>query len=425
MSLTERSILVADTSFSGQAAAEWCARLSAIAPSYWPAAAPKFDPVSAQWLLGRMESKTTGRVRAASVLLIVDDHTTASFVDRFMQGMMANSLGGVCLSPAHRKWQDIQQDGVLFEPQDAPEGKIAAMLYAISERQTAVDLLSTELELANRCQEGVRLEIERLHEELNLAASLQREFTSAPLPEAEGLGFSVLFRPVNFVSGDVYAVRQLDAEHLGFLVADAVGHGVPAALLTMVLTNCLSSMHSGPGTRSLASGAAHSPAEVLRRLNVRLFEAQGEQARFATAVYGTINTRTRAVRLAGAGHPLPLVVCRHRATSIETNGPLLGVFDDADFDEAEFTLEDGQSLLVYTDGLEASLEPPTQERTAPRGSHIQQLLETVRNTEAGASLPARLSGLIDHQFGSLHQQDDVTVLAITALARAAAARRAA
>lgn len=423
MNSGHRTILIADTSFTGSPARSWQSRLAPLAGAFWPSErTPKLETVSAQWLLGRLEAKPPERLQSCAVLLIVDETASPAFVDRFMQGLMSTTLAGVVLIKSHESWRSTQQDGVLFESLEAPETKIAALLYALSERQAAVNLLATEVELANRCQEGVRLEMERLHEELNLAASIQREFTSAPLPEADGLNFSVLFRPVNFVSGDVYAVRPLDAEHLGFLVADAVGHGVPAALLTMVLANSLTPIDHSSSDFTLTTGStpALSPAEVLRRLNNRLCEVQGEQARFATAVYGVINTRTRVVRLAGAGHPHPIVVNPRHDRSIETMGPLLGVFPDAEFDEVSFVLDSGETLLIYTDGLESSLEPADRSTGAVVRAHIDGMVNAVRCAEVGSSLPSRLTGLIDGHLGSLHQMDDVTVLAICAVEQAAA-----
>jgi len=435
MSVVERTILIADTSLGGSGAKAWHQRLQACAAVFWPASrTPKFETVAAQWLLKQLESGAD--VRPAAVLLVVDPTASATFVDRFMQAMMSNSLAGVALVKDHEAWRAQQQDGVLFEPPDAPEVKVAALLYALSERQSAVHMLATEVALAHRCQEGVRLEMERLHEELNLAASIQREFTSAPLPEIDGLDFSVLFRPVNFVSGDVYAVRPLDDEHLGFLVADAVGHGVPAALLTMVLANALAGINgptikaaadapSDPPLARLGAAAALSPAEVLRRLNARLCEVQGDHARFATAVYGVINQRTRAVRIAGAGHPYPIVVGRHASTTIQTEGPLLGVFPDAVFDEAAFTLRAGESLLLYTDGLEAAFMESARDDANPAHRHMDGLLNAVRDRAGTSSLASRLTGLIDNQLGSLHQADDVTVLAIEAPTAAGELRNAA
>ena len=80
---------------------------------------------------------------------------------------------------------------------------------------------------------------DKLDEELRLAARIQCEFLPQEFPTMAGVGFDVLYRPAGYVSGDTYDVQQIDDRLVAFYVADAVGHGVPAALLTM-LNSCAS-----------------------------------------------------------------------------------------------------------------------------------------------------------------------------------------
>jgi serine phosphatase RsbU (regulator of sigma subunit) len=257
--------------------------------------------------------------------------------------------------------------------------------------------------------------MDRIHEELHLAAAIQREFTSAPLPKVAGLEFGVLFRPVNFVSGDIYNVRPLGEGCAAFFLADAVGHGVPAALLTMVLTSSLTTTeHDGGRVRIL------EPREVLQRLNTRLCQSCLGSGRFATALYGVIDGATRRVRVAGAGHPWPMLISQSSSTQLRAEGPLLGVFSDAEFTQAEVTLEAGQTLLLYTDGFEAIFPPhakPTSIAEIESGER-RDCLDTLSRllvTPAGRDLSStirQIEHLLDEQSGSLHQADDITALAI-------------
>ena len=144
-------------------------------------------------------------------------------------------------------------------------------------------------------------------------------------------------------------MRGVSPSRVAFFVADAVGHGVPAALLARVLTSSLLSAAAASGT---AEG--HSPARVLARLNERLCASCLGTGRFATAVYGVIDAETRKVTVAGAGHPLPILLSGGDSSEIETAGPLLGVFDDAEFDQREVSLADDDMLMLYTDGLDAA-----------------------------------------------------------------------
>jgi hypothetical protein len=80
---------------------------------------------------------------------------------------------------------------------------------------------------------------QRYMDQLRLASQVQRGFLPGALPELPGLRFDVLFRPVDYVSGDIYDVHRLDEEHVAIAVADASGHGIPAALLTVYIKRAL------------------------------------------------------------------------------------------------------------------------------------------------------------------------------------------
>ena len=314
----------------------------------------------------------------------------------------------------------------LIEESDIEPATLAAELATLAQRQVTVEALARELSLAQSTQAGLRGEMDRIHEELQLAASVQRDFMPRHLPEDAGLEFGVLFRPAGYVSGDVYDVRVLDERRVAFFVADAVGHGVPAALLTMVISRAL--MRHGPEDAELL----HKPAEALARLNTELCAHPSDRHRFATAVYGIIDTRTHELTLAGAGHPPPLVIGRDGVTAVETDGPLLGVFEGAPFSEARRVVEPGETLLIHTDGFElafpaegatgSGLRRPTRNYL----THFEAFMPGTGGADAPPGLALNdalldLAARIDGQAGSLHQADDVTALALRINARAAEA----
>ena len=103
-------------------------------------------------------------------------------------------------------------------------------------------------------------------------------------------------------------------------------------------------------------GIPIAPAEVLSRLNDRMCESQQGSGRFATALYAIFDTRTRMLTLAGAGHPSPILLAGSERRALETDGPLLGVFGESAFTQVEVQLNPGDTLLMYTDGLDMALE---------------------------------------------------------------------
>ncbi len=354
-------------------------------------------------------------------------------VDRCLEGLCDMGLPVVMIAEDSQRWIAYEHRGVMVFPLEVTGSVLAPMLYALSTRQQFVSGLMREVAIMQRCQAGVRSEVERMHEELHLAAGVQHEFTASPLPTIDGLKVNVLYRPVNAVSGDIYNIRQVDDETIAFFVADAVGHGVPAALLTMILTN---SLITADVLRVDGRGVPVrlSPPEVLSRLNQRLVDGSMHTGRFATGLYGLLNTRTGHVTVAGAGHPAPVILGRCGIRELETTGPLLGVFPDAEFDCATTTLHPGETLLLYTDGLEAAFprlkhaSPPSVPSTSIASRHVEQLrmvFHEERRAMDAAACMGQLEALLDEQSGSLHQADDITVIAMSVEATAQGQRIAA
>lgn len=317
--------------------------------------------------------------------------------------------------------RDLRGRGMLVEALDFPPAVLAGAIYAMMARQSVVEELARDLRAANASSGGVAGEIERLQDEMQLAASVQRDLMPRRLPRVEGVEVGIVFRPAGYVSGDIYDVELFDDRYLTFFVADAVGHGVPAALMTMVISQSLRRLERRGG-----GGRMMPPCDVLRALNIDLIRKQQDCQRFATAVYGVLDTRTMDLTLAAAGHPSPMLLARTPggpvSSALETTGPLLGIFDDAQFDQITRRVLPGETLLVYSDGFETAFPRPGAEsspKNLPSNVYVGHLsaLAGVEGEQLADSL-ARLEGLLDLQNGSLHQADDITALAV-AVGRAA------
>ena len=263
------------------------------------------------------------------------------------------------------------------------------------------DELRNELNALRRRDETLNYYMHRLDEELRLAARLQQDFLPKTLPQLGPVHFHTLFRPAGYVSGDLYDIMRLDEKHIGFYIADAVGHGMPAALLTMFIKHAMVTKEiSGNSYRLLG------PGETLSRLNSALIDQNLSQAAFATALYGMIDVETLEVTVARAGHPNPLLI--EADGTIETvgcEGPLLGIFPDEKFEDIHFQLKRGQRLILYTDGVEVAF-------TDDGALECQQWREELQNR---VSLPcdqllSELAARIDTEIGSLEPKDDLTVV---------------
>ncbi len=308
-----------------------------------------------------------------------------------------------------RPRHDRSPECIFASTREGPEA-VSAMLFALAHRQPSVREMQRGLRAAKSFQNEASAELDRLHDELLLAAQVQREVLPKQLPSVRGLGMGVLFRPAGFVSGDIYDIDRLDEEYVGFFLADAMGHGVPAALMTLFISGSLPQKDiSSAGYRLVP------PAESLARLNQSMCASRVGSTRFATAVCGQIHVPTGRVRLASAGHPPALVIRDGSARAVELDGPLLGVFDDATFEECEFVLGADERLVVHSDGLEEAYSPRTlsEESLGPAPVRHVDAMARVAGACAGVGTPefiTRLAEDMDSQAGSMHQHDDVSVL---------------
>jgi len=199
--------------------------------------------------------------------------------------------------------------------------------------------------------------VEQIESQLKMAGAVQRDFLPRRLPDSEKLSFSAVFMPADWVSGDIYDVARLDENHIGFYLADAVGHSIPAALLTIFIKQSIQ-MRETIGNQY----KIFSPLEVIRNLNKRMAEQQLSGCQFATCCYCLLNTETLEMRFCRAGHPYPLLVDRQGSiTQLQSRGALLGVFENAEFDEITVQLEPGKKIILYSDGADPLIEKPCDE----------------------------------------------------------------
>jgi len=271
----------------------------------------------------------------------------------------------------------------------------------IQSLQREVADLHAEIGQLRRKGDKLNFHLSRIDEELKLAARLQQDFLPKTLPQLGQIHFHTLFRPASHVSGDFYDVLRLDERHIGFYIADAVGHGVPAALLTMFIKHALATKQIGLGGYRLLSAS-----ETMTKLNDTLIEQALSAATFATALYGTINIDTRQVTFSRAGHPLPIVLrANGEMESLNCAGGLLGVFPDETFEQRSVILEVGDRLLLVTDGVEVAFGGDI---AISQDRWINEL--NLRRAHPAEKFLSEFGDLIDKANGEVPLRDDVTML---------------
>ncbi|HWE03751.1 MAG TPA: PP2C family protein-serine/threonine phosphatase [Tepidisphaeraceae bacterium] len=283
-------------------------------------------------------------------------------------------------------------------------GTPGRVMQQFDDVQREMDALRLELNLLRRRDDTINYNMNRLDEELRLAARLQRDFLPKSLPQLGAIRFHTLFRPAGYVSGDLYDVMRLDEQHVGFYIADAVGHGMPAALLTMFLKHALVTKEIyGGGYRLL------KPSESMARLNESFIDQNLAHSTFATAIYGMINVRTLELTIACAGHPMPVLLPEAGPMkNLPATGGLLGIFPGETYTDFTTQLSPGDRLILYTDGVEVAFgdDPSTGDPERWR----QELVD--RRLLPSATLLSAFSECADKESGSLEPKDDLTMVMI-------------
>lgn len=177
--------------------------------------------------------------------------------------------------------------------------------------------------------------------DLERAKKIQNRTLTLDLPEDPRLRFSTFLMSYDIVGGDYYAIRQLDGDRYGFLIADMEGHGIAAALYTMHLS-ILWHRHSHLLIHPVAF------ADAMNNDLVKIF---GDIVTFAAAICGVLDARKGELKFTGAGGPPPLII--HTDWSVDkptSPGALLGIMEDSQYTEQQVQLQAGDSILFFSDG---------------------------------------------------------------------------
>ncbi|MBT8147142.1 MAG: SpoIIE family protein phosphatase [Gammaproteobacteria bacterium] len=199
-----------------------------------------------------------------------------------------------------------------------------------------------ELRQLVRILEGQASVIQR---DLQRAEIIQRSLLPQEVPALEDFNLHTLYRPGHTVGGDLYDVVSIADRYLVLVVADASGHGVSAAMLSVLFKQHLR-------LQDHATGIPDSPGRALARINASLMADNPAPGVFLTAAYCLLDLQERKLQIGSAGHP-PILCLRANGEleQISHTGPALGLEADAVFQEHEMLLSGGDKVLLYTDGL--------------------------------------------------------------------------
>jgi phosphoserine phosphatase RsbU/P len=285
-------------------------------------------------------------------------------------------------------------------------GHLLGVLYLDSRRPAAFSKLDRQIldaiavEAASILDNARLVEHERqrqrMEQELNIARDIQQALLPHGFRPYPYLGVTGIHTPCHAVGGDYFDVFPLGEERTAILVADVSGKGLGAALLTTMLQGAFTGMTVGT-----------DPVQVFNQLNRFLCEHE-QVGRYATMILGILD-RSGQFEFINAGHPSPLILRRGKVTELFTGGSFpVGLVPEADYSSKKTTLEPGDTLVLFSDGVTEAMDPDEQLfgdqrlKDALSGQHDTPLVDLKKTVLESIESFTRGAG----------QADDVTLLLV-------------
>jgi phosphoserine phosphatase RsbU/P len=365
-----------------------------------------------EFTLARARGKVTlsGRTFATSRKIPEQVFATGQYLvveDLLDEGLAALHSGTVALGIRHVLCVPLKLMRYVEHAADKPEDERIGVLYLDSRERaalgsaasrSALETLSAEAALAIENARLYRqaLDKAKFEQELKVAAEIQRALLPAARVErafCAALGSSA---PCLAVGGDFFDYVDLPGGQFGFIVGDVAGKGSPAALLAAAVLGMFG-----------AESAYHTrPSAVVARLNRGVFRRTVEN-RFLTAFYGIL-APDGSFTYTNAGHNAPVLVTAAGSRRLEAGGLLLGLFEHASFDEETVTLEQGDLIVAFSDGVTEAFDVEGQEYGDAR------LLASIER-HRGKTPDAFIDGLLKDVkafTGEATQNDDLTLVMV-------------
>jgi sigma-B regulation protein RsbU (phosphoserine phosphatase) len=283
--------------------------------------------------------------------------------------------------------------------------------------------------LSNRLLIQQHTMMSKIENDLQIGRQIQSTFLPTKFPELPGWEIASYFHPAREVAGDFYDAFTMPGDRLGLVIADVCDKGVGAALFMSLMRSLIRayamqhytidwskimdtiaiSARNVLAKKILPSAGSIALENAIKLTNQYVSSYHADLNMFATTFMGVLDPTKGSLLYINGGHcpPMHLDMEGNIKARLEATGPAVGMFQDAEFEISEVTLEPGDSLFMFTDGVtdvrnmegrlfkEAGIMPLLQ----PPTSSIRELLNRVKDN-------------IDNYMGDAVQFDDITMLGI-------------
>ena len=244
-----------------------------------------------------------------------------------------------------------------------------------------------------------------IKKDLSIAYDIQQSMLPKNFPAFPGrtdFDLHGLLQPAKSVGGDLYDYFLIDEDHLFFMVGDVSDKGISAALF-MAITKSLFNTN-------FSSGLNPDMVEEITKINKALSQNNSSMM-FVTVFVCILNLKTGEVSYVDGGHERPLILRGGKKVEVfeKKNGFPICIDSEFQYRQYQFYLQPGDSIILYTDGLEDAHNNEDQRRT------IQPTIDILESLEANLS-PAQINALllkeVNNYIGTADQFDDITILTV-------------
>ena len=253
----------------------------------------------------------------------------------------------------------------------------------------------------------VAKEKERLESELSIARDVQNQLFPKDVPFVKSLELKGVCHPARMVSGDYYDFMPLANGSLAFAIGDVAGKGISAALLMATIQSTMRTQLSGSNNAGSpnGNGQLHTTAYMVANLN-RLLYATTAPEKYATFYFAMYDEAEHTLTYTNAGHLSPMLVRDGNLSLLEPTGTVVGAFAAATYEEKTVSLEHGDMLVAYTDGI---VEPENAYGEMFGEERLQDLLMKYARSDS-SEIIARAMEAVVQWTGEGELQDDMTMV---------------
>lgn len=261
--------------------------------------------------------------------------------------------------------------------------------------QTGLTLEIAELvqSLANEAAQR-----ERINREIEIAREVQERLFPQSIPQIAGVSLAGMCRPALQVGGDYYDFLELDDGRIGLAIGDVSGKGISAALIMASLRASL---------RGLALDGPGDLSHMMDKVNRLVYEASSS-SRYATFFFATYDSQTRVLQYVNAGHNPPMLirVGSNEVVRLEAGGLVVGLLPSAKYEAQSITLQPGDLLILYTDGISEAMTAADEEWGEDRLLAATPLSCSI----TAAQVITSIFSAADEFTAGAEQHDDMTLL---------------